>query len=196
MTNQTPQLRKKLRSQRHTLSIFQHRHAEKKVLHALRLCPKFRHAQHIGVYLDDFGEVATHTLILYLFKQKKRVYLPLICKMNQQLRWVKVSHHQYHNFRFSRHSLGMYEPMASRGQHIRCLDLVIMPLLACDHHGTRMGMGGGFYDRTLASAPCKPYRLGLAHDFQLLNEALTRNPWDQALDALVTPSKCLSFKRH
>ena len=67
MTNQTPQLRKKLRSQRRTLSIFQHRHAEKKVLHALRLCPKFRHAQHIGVYLDDFGEVATHTLILYLF---------------------------------------------------------------------------------------------------------------------------------
>ncbi len=46
-----------------------------------------------------------------------------------------------------------------------------MPLLACDTHGTRIGMGGGYYDRTLASAPQHPYRLGIAHDFQLIHNA-------------------------
>ena len=46
----------------------------------------------------------------------------------------------------------MKEPMATRGQHVSTLDLLIMPLLACDQLGTRIGMGGGFCDRTLATA--------------------------------------------
>lgn len=70
-----------------------------------------------------------------------------------------------------------------------------MPLLACDHSGTRIGMGGGFYDRTLASAPGLPFRLGLAHDFQLLSQSLKREKWDQPLDALITPTVFLAFKR-
>lgn len=196
MSNQTKKLRQQLRAQRRHLSVFQQRQAERQVLQHLQNFPSLKSAQHIGIYLDDFGEIATGRLIQYLFSQKKTVYLPLICNMNQQLRWVKISRHQYHTYRFFLHRLGMYEPMANRGQHISRLDLVLMPLLACDHQGTRMGMGGGFYDRTLASAPQRPYRVGLAHDFQLLNEPLTRNVWDQALDALVSPSKCLTFRRH
>ena len=75
------------------------------------------------------------------------------------------------------------------------LDLLVMPSLACDEFGTRIGMGGGFYDRTLANSPRKPYRLGLAHDFQFLNIQLERQTWDQPLDALLTPSKLHRFKR-
>jgi len=55
-------------------------------------------------------------------------------------------------------------------------------------------MGGGFYDKTLASAPHKPYRLGIAHDFQLIQQPLHREVWDQPLDALLTPAKYLHFK--
>ncbi len=68
----------------------------------------------------------------------------MICNMNQNLMWVKISSSQYLNKRFSHHPLGMKEPMASRGQHVSTLDLLIMPLLACDHLGTRIGMGGGY----------------------------------------------------
>jgi 5-formyltetrahydrofolate cyclo-ligase len=77
----------------------------------------------------------------------------MICNMNQRLVWVKVSRNQFQNKRFSHHPLGMQEPMATRGQHVSHLDLLLMPLLACDPYGTRIGMGGGFYDKTLASAP-------------------------------------------
>ena len=56
-------------------------------------------------------------------------------------------------------------------------------------------MGGGFYDRTLASAPGRPFRLGLAHDFQLLALPLKRETWDQPLDALITPTIFIKFKR-
>ena len=89
----------------------------------------------------------------------------------------------------------MQEPRTSRGKHISHLDLVLMPLLACDTHGTRIGMGGGYYDRTLASAPQHPYRLGIAHDFQLIHTRLPRENWDQPVDALLTPQHFLQFKR-
>ena len=113
--------------------------------------------------------------------------------MNQRLVWIKISQAQYHNARFSHHPLGMQEPMASRGQQVSTLDVLLLPLLACDQHGTRMGMGGGFYDRTLACAPHKPYRIGLAHDFQYLAVDLIRQPWDQPIHLLITPSAHYRF---
>ena len=120
----------------------------------------------------------------------------MICNMNQRLVWVKVSRNQFQNKRFSHHPLGMQEPMATRGQHVSHLDLLLMPLLACDPYGTRIGMGGGFYDKTLASARYhRPFRLGLAHHFQLVPQRLIREKWDQPLDGLLTPQQHLRFKR-
>ncbi len=190
---QNAPLRKSLRQQRRQLSLFEQKQHAIKVLQRLYRFPPLQSAQKVGVYLHAFGEVATDQLIEYCLQHNKAVYLPIVCQMNQQLRWVKISQQQFRSKRFSRHRLGMLEPQTGRGIHVSHLDLLIMPLLACDHAGTRMGMGGGFYDRTLASAPFRPYRLGLAHDFQLTRENLQRNPWDQPLHALITPTKLLRF---
>ncbi|MGE8559610.1 MAG: 5-formyltetrahydrofolate cyclo-ligase [Acinetobacter sp.] len=188
-------LRKQLRHQRRAISDFQQKQAQQKVLQQLIRLKSFQHAKKIGVYLHAFGEINTNQIIEYCFKQHKQVYLPMICNMNQQLHWVKITQQQYRNNRFSHHPFGMKEPMAGRGFHVAKLDFLIMPLLACDSYGTRIGMGGGFYDKTLASAGHRPFRLGIAHDFQLVQQCLHREPWDQPLDALLTPSCYLSFKR-
>lgn len=193
--NQNSQLRRTISQQRRKLSKQQQQMIESQCLKQCLQHPKFLQAKKIGVYLDAFGEVKTKRLIEYCFAQGKSVYLPMICNMNKILVWVKISHQQYRNQRFSLHPLGMREPMASRGRHISILDVVIMPLLACDFKGTRMGMGGGFYDRTLASAFSRPHRLGLAHDFQFLDIQLKKNSWDQPLDSLITPAKTYYFKR-
>ena len=188
-------LRKQLRHQRRTVSPFAQKQSEQRVLNQLIRLKQFQHSKKIGVYLHAFGEIQTRHIIEYCFKQHKEVYLPMICNMNQQLHWVKITQQQYRNNRFSHHPLGMKEPMVSRGLHVSKLDLLIMPLLACDIYGTRIGMGGGFYDKTLASAGKKPFRLGIAHDFQLIQQRLHRETWDQPLDGLITPSKYLHFKR-
>jgi 5-formyltetrahydrofolate cyclo-ligase len=193
--NQNSQLRKTISQQRRKLN---NKQQQMIALQCLKQClqhPKFLKAQKIGLYLDAFGEVKTQSVIEYCFSHGKTVYLPMICNMNNILVWVKISRHQYQNKRFSLHRLGMLEPMASRGKHISVLDVVIMPLLACDFKGTRMGMGGGFYDRTLATAFQYPHRLGLAHDFQFLKTELNKNAWDESLDSLITPSKTYYFKR-
>lgn len=189
-------LRKQLRQQRRAVTPNQQQQAQLAVLQRLIRLPKFQYTKKVGVYLDAFGEIHTQRIIEYCFVQGKQVYLPMICNMNQQLVWVEISRHQYINKRFSHHPLGMKEPMASRGKHVSHLDLLIMPLLACDKYGTRIGMGGGYYDRTLASAPQRPYRLGIAHDFQFIQANLPRKNWDQPLDALLTPECFLQFKRN
>ncbi|WP_374663024.1 5-formyltetrahydrofolate cyclo-ligase [Acinetobacter sp.] len=188
-------LRKTLRKQRRAVNPFQQKQAEQRVLNQLIRLPKFQRAQKIGVYLHAFGEIHTRKIMEYCFAHGKAVYLPMICSMNQRLVWVKVSQHQYRSQRFSHHPLGMKEPMAARGLHVSTLDMLLMPLLACDAAGTRIGMGGGFYDKTLAAAPGAPYRLGLAHDFQLVQDLLPREAWDQPLDGLLTPQHFFGFKR-
>ena len=195
MSIELAQLRKQLRKQRRQVSAYQQQQSELQILQRLRRAPEFKHATRVGIYLHAFGEIQTRKIIEYCFHQKKAVYLPMICNMNQRLVWVHISQHQYRNQRFSHHPLGMKEPMQTRGLHVSKLDLLIMPLVACDIFGTRIGMGGGFYDKTLATAPQKPYRLGFAHDFQLVQQRLPRASWDQPLDALLTPHSFLRFQR-
>lgn len=193
MTSVLLALRKQLRLQRRQLNRFQQRQAEQRCLQHLLRLPEYQSAQHIGLYLHAFGEVATQALIWMCLKRGKTVYLPVICNMNQQLRWVKLSIGLYRGMRFSRHPLGMQQPMLPHSWPVSHLDLLVMPLLACDTRGLRLGMGGGYYDRTLAHAPHRPFRLGLAHEFQWLNEQLPARAWDQAIDALITPKRLRRF---
>lgn len=186
-------IRQQLRKQRKLLTSFQQKQAAYACFSKIMHLSQFQHAKHIGLYLDAFGEIETHLFFLYCFKLKKTVYLPKICEMNQRLTWVKVTKNQYLNYRFSKHQLGMYQPQNHRGIHTQNLDLLFMPLLGCDAYGTRLGMGGGFYDRTLADCPTTPYRVGLAHDFQLISTPLVRRAWDQPIDALCTPSHYHKF---
>lgn len=192
---QNNNLRKSLRKQRRSLNIYQQKQAEIKVLHKIIRYPQFISSNKIGIYLHAFGEIQTQKLIEYCFKRGKLVYLPMIRNMDLKLVWVKISLHQYRTRRFTMHRLGMLEPMAHRGINVATLDCLVMPLLACDTLGTRMGMGAGFYDRTLSSTPHRPYRIGLAHDFQILNTPLQRHLWDEPLDTLITPSKVYQFTR-
>ncbi|CAG67998.1 5-formyltetrahydrofolate cyclo-ligase [Acinetobacter baylyi] len=191
-------LRKKIIRQRRFINRYLQLQSEQKCLYQFRQFLKntrLTSSQNIGLYLHAFGEIYTRKIILECFKLGKKVYLPMICNVNQTLVWIEITKTQYFNRRFYHHALGMKEPMASRGHHVSHLDLLLMPLVACDDQGTRMGMGGGFYDRTLVTSSHTPFRLGLAHSFQYLDQKLFRQSWDQPLDALLTPEKCYRFKR-
>jgi 5-formyltetrahydrofolate cyclo-ligase len=104
-------LRKDIRLKRKRVNRFEHKKSEQDALNRLRSIPQFKFAKSVGLYLHAFGEVHTHKLIQLCFKHKKLVYLPMICTMNQELVWVKISSSQYLNKRFSHHPLGMKEPI-------------------------------------------------------------------------------------
>ncbi|MEB3753447.1 5-formyltetrahydrofolate cyclo-ligase [Acinetobacter sp. MD2(2019)] len=186
-------LRKQLRKQRRQLSSFEQKQAAAQLLQRVRRLPQFKSARNVGLYLHAFGEIETHALIDLCFKWAKAVYLPQVSPTRFGLRWIKITRNQWQNRRFSWHPLGMQEPK-QRGKNVQCLDLLILPLLGCDSRGTRLGMGGGFYDRTLQLAHQSPYRLGIAHDFQYLSKTVPRQVWDQALHGLCTPQRYYKFK--
>lgn len=194
--HQQPLLRKSIRQQRRKLNIYPLRQAEQHIFkHILKFAP-LRTTQHIGIYFDAFGEIPTRKLILYFLKCKKNVYLPKICPMNQRLSWQKINMQDFRQSRFYRHRLGMLEKMQSRSHTGKNLDVIIMPLVVFDQFGQRLGMGGGFYDRTLQHLKYRPYRLGLAHDFQYTETPLKQQHWDQRLDSVITPKKIFYFKPH
>jgi 5-formyltetrahydrofolate cyclo-ligase len=84
------------------------------------------------------------------------------------------------------------EPSHNRAQQCKvwALDLVLLPLVGFDRHGGRLGMGGGFYDRSLAYRGVrkkwhKPTLLGLAHECQQVDR-LALASWDVPLAATLT----------
>jgi len=85
---------------------------------------------------------------------------------------------------------GIEEPKAiGKPRPANSFDLLLIPLVAFDRSGTRMGMGAGYYDRALEAlghqTSTKPYLVGLAHHFQEV-KSLERAPWDVPLDAILT----------
>ena len=187
------QLRRQLRQQRRLTTPQQQRAAGRAILQHIQRHRLLAGKQKVGIYLSAFGEVDTAVLIDWCFRQHKQVYLPQVRHMDQKLVWLRICRTQWQQRRFHWHRLGMQQPQHQRGVLAHTMDILLMPLLGFDNSGSRLGMGGGFYDRTLASCPSKPFRLGIAYDFQRIPQ-FPRQPWDQSLDAVATPSGMQQFK--
>ncbi len=86
-------------------------------------------------------------------------------------------------------AFGIMEPTgtAYEGQ----VDAVVVPLLAVDKQGNRLGWGKGYYDKYLKGKNCR--KIGLCYDFQVV-ENIEASVWDQALDAVVTESQTMIIK--
>lgn len=120
----------------------------------------------------------------------KTCYLPVVDTLGANKLWfapfTRGSKLNYNRF-------GILEPRAAKRHWVRAqsLDLVLTPLVAFDMDGNRLGMGGGFYDRTLAflnRRQCwiKPHVIGIGYEFQKTT-GLIRQPWDVPLHGVVTP---------
>jgi 5-formyltetrahydrofolate cyclo-ligase len=183
------QLRRQLRAARRALSRSQQQRAARDLYRQLAQHPMFRRARHIALYLPSDGEIDPRALLRAAQKRGKATYLPVLSawpKTKMVFQRVRAGEPLRPN-RFK-----IPEPRGNRHQQrkIWALDLILLPLVGFDPHGGRLGMGGGFYDRSLAyralrTQPQKPQLLGLAHECQKV-ERLAMASWDVALAATVT----------
>ena len=74
------------------------------------------------------------------------------------------------------------------------IDAIVVPLVAFDKRGNRMGMGGGFYDRMLKKVSAECLLIGVAYDFQLIENVPTES-WDMPLDEVITPTTHFIFNK-
>lgn len=183
-------LRQQVREKRRTLSDAEREQAAFLLCERIAASRTFKQSKHIAFYLTNDGEMNLDLLIKHAWQQGKQCYLPVLAEPNTQRLWFipYTPGTKLKNNRF-----GIPEPIHSHSTRLRktiSLDLILMPLVAFDEQGNRMGMGGGFYDRTLAFLRQrrywhKPNLLGVAYEFQK-QQQLQTNPWDIPLQAIAT----------
>lgn len=188
-------LRRTLRARRRTISVPLAAHAALALAKRLSRLPHFRRARDIGIYWPMDGEISLLPLLQMAAARKKRFYLPVLVKpFARSLRFASFSAKSVlRNNRFT-----IPEPRVKRRAQrpVRHLDLLLMPLVGFDRHGHRLGMGGGFYDRSLAhlhhrTAWQRPRLVGVAYSCQEV-PLLPVEPWDVPLHALCTETGCFT----
>lgn len=187
-------LRRQLRQRRRDLSPGQQTSAAANLCQRLSRQPLFVRSRHIALYLANDGEIDPAPLLQLALQQHKLCYLPVLSPANDNSLWfVRYDQHTP----MTTNQFGIAEPVAEPDRCIdpRDLDLVLLPLVGFDAQGHRMGMGGGYYDRTFAfqqgQTGGKPWLLGLAHQCQQVAQLHTAH-WDVPLHAIATDAGLLA----
>jgi 5-formyltetrahydrofolate cyclo-ligase len=142
--------------------------------------PLVKNSNRIMIYYSINHEVATTHIISKLLKMGKTVVLPA-CTIDRNLRASII-----HNLdELVPGIFGIKEPAASALEiDPKMLDLVVIPGVAFDKKGFRLGHGAGYYDRFLTRTAA--FKLGIAYDFQIVDK-LPAEPHDVTVQALLTP---------
>ncbi len=144
-------------------------------------------ANYIMIYYSVRNEANTVRIINYLLRAGKRVALP-VCTPERDLNAAIINDlSQLRPAPFGLMEPGPGSPLIPNDQ----LQLIVIPGVAFDEKGYRLGHGAGYYDRFLSKTP-KAFRLGLAYDFQLVPEVPVESH-DQKMNGLLTTSRYLEF---
>lgn len=168
------QLRHQLRKKRQTLNLRQQQQHSQSILYQCQKQAIFKCAYRIGVYLPFDGEINTHAIITFLKQNNKQVFVPKI--NNNKLFFVP------HSSTGKKNRFGIIEPDYSARFYPKKMNLILMPLVGFDSSANRLGMGGGFYDRSLSFVKKQqkfnyPKLIGIAHSCQQVNK-LKPQRWD------------------
>lgn len=182
-------IRQQIRQTRRQLSQSQQQVAAASIVQRVVQTPHLATAGKVALYLANDGELNPQPLIDWYWANGTQVYLPVLHPFSAgHLLFLRYAP----NTSMVENRFGIAEPKLD----IRLLtfknelDIIYTPLVAFDAAGNRIGMGGGFYDRTLAAwrQGLGPRPVGLAHDCQQL-PAIPADSWDIPLPELITPKR-------
>ena len=193
---QAQSLRQQIKAQRRQLTRQTLRRHSLQLLCLAQNYKPFRQSRRIAFYHAVAGEMDPRPLLEAAIKSGKTPYLPILRNRPANGLWF-APYSQDTKLTLNRFSIP--EPDFKHRQRIMpwALDMVFVPLIAFDNEGHRLGMGGGYYDRTFAFKKRRTYLkgpklIGLAHEFQYRPQ-LDSNPWDIPLDAVITESSIHVF---
>ena len=192
----SPRLRQKIRQQRRSLTRAEADDCAEQLAHRTARHALVIQSQRVAAYLASDGEINPYPLMQLLWKSGKTIYLPVLVPFSNQTLWF-AEFSPTDTLVFNR--FGIPEPVRRRLLKPCALDLVLTPLVAFDSSGHRIGMGGGYYDRSFAFLRRrqhwrKPRLLGLAYELQK-QVCIEPNDWDIPLDAVATESRIYQTQR-
>ena len=153
---------------------------------------EFLTAQTVMLYHPIPGELDCLPLVREAWRRGKTVLLPKVSAAERRMAAVCW---RSPDDEMTAGAFGIREPARGEPWPVGDLDLVIVPVLACDRRGVRLGRGGGFYDRFLARDALRATTCGLAFARQLV-DALPAEAHDVPLGIVVTDRDVLRIKRY
>lgn len=151
-------------------------------------CPALRRAERVAVFRSLPEEIDTEALLATLHNQGKRLYLPYVTGRGEALAWLPYQPGEALQPDRGRVLAPRWQPEALLPAAE--LEVVLTPLVAWNRRGYRLGMGGGYYDRSFPPGRTA-YLLGLAYGCQ--EAEFVPQSWDIGLDALATEQQLLTF---
>ncbi|HZP11527.1 MAG TPA: 5-formyltetrahydrofolate cyclo-ligase [Nevskiaceae bacterium] len=186
-----PDLRKELRAARKAIPASARTSAAHDAARNFLRNRKLASARRVALYHAHGSELDTSTLIDALLRASREVFLPVVTARTT-LKFVELR--ATSALRRGRH--GIATPARGAASRLSELDAIVVPLLAFDARGHRLGSGAGYYDRLLARPRPfrRPFVVGYAYAMQERSQ-LPTDPWDQRLDAIVTERGVTWFER-
>lgn len=194
------QIRRELRERRRSLSSADQQRASDALTRRMTREPLFWRSKRVAFYVSTDGEIDPFPLMAASADLGKACYLPRLKPDHSRSSRRELWFLRYRpGDPLASNRFGILEPLPRSAERIppQVLDLVLMPLVAFDRAGNRLGMGLGYYDRTFAFARAgncwrRPRLVGLAHECQQV-AALGRNEWDVPLDGVATDAGLYLF---
>lgn len=179
-----PSLRTHIRQARREMTDTELATASAAIRDVLLGLPEVEMASSIAAYVSKGNEPGTHSLLFALWKRGSYVLLPRLLP-DCDLDWASYEGPDS----LAETPRGLLEPTEPpRGvAAIKAADVVLVPALAVDRRGIRLGQGGGSYDRVLARVSPAVLTIGVVYDAEFVPE-LPAEPHDVPVRAVVTPS--------
>ena len=183
-------IREQMRAARRNLSSEQQQLSANALVEQFAQHPLICHAKRVALYLASDGELETQGVIEWCWQRQIAVCLPVLHPFSKG-HLLFLDYQQ--DTPMSRNQFGIAEPALNCQRIVlkSAIDIIFTPLVAFDSQGNRLGMGGGFYDRTLNGwhhQRLGPYPIGLAHDCQQVAHVSIES-WDVPLPEILTPTR-------
>lgn len=179
-------IRRQMRRRRNSLTPLEQEIAGHHLGRLLQRQPFFHRSKRIALYIASDGEIDPSYVLEAGLRRNKQCLLPVLHPVRPGRLWFRRVNYGSH---LEANRFGIPEPQAGRLTPGMGLDVVLLPLVAFDRYGGRLGMGAGFYDRSFAfknqSRRQSPLLVGLAHSCQEADQ-LPVARWDIPLAAVVT----------
>jgi 5-formyltetrahydrofolate cyclo-ligase len=190
-------LRSQLRRARSALGATERERAAEKIVRLAVRLGLLRQGRRIGFYIPSNGEIDILPLMNRALELGVECYLPQLPSRALKKLWFTRLGEKPQHWTINRFGIPEYHDRVSKRQRIAQLDLVFVPLLGFDDQGYRIGMGGGFYDASLAflhrrRSWRRPRLVGVAFDCQHV-PAVPYDPWDVPLNLALTERRAYRF---
>lgn len=156
--------------------------------------PAFTDAHTISTYLNAGSEVRTMQIVNWALVNGKRVIVPIMNRANKRLTFSELKAPERE---LEKRAFGILEPKPEfcKPVPLEEADVNLIPGVAWDQQGYRIGYGTGYYDRSINSLQKQMMKIGLAYEFQFVSSIPTTR-YDRRVDSIVTERRIIKTSRH